>query len=62
MTSRRTIRFPRRTLPDNTHHSQQTDIRAPAGFEPTIAASKRPQTHAVDLPATKIGTCIYLVI
>jgi hypothetical protein len=30
----------------------------PAGFEPTIPASKRPQTHALDRAATGIGTDI----
>jgi hypothetical protein len=29
---------------------------APAGFESTIPASKRPQTHALDRAATGIGT------
>jgi len=29
MTSRRTIRSPRRTLPDNTNHAQQTDSHTP---------------------------------
>ena len=28
----------------------------PAGFEPTIPASERPQTHALDRTATGIGT------
>jgi len=27
----------------------------PAGFEPTIAASKRPQTHALDRAAAGMG-------
>jgi hypothetical protein len=27
-----------------------------AGFEPTIAASERPQTHALEYAATGIGT------
>ena len=36
------IRSSQRPLPDNTQHSQQTDIHAPAGFEPTIPASERP--------------------
>ena len=27
----------------------------PAGFEPTIPASERPQTHALDRAATGIG-------
>ena len=46
-----------RPLPDNTQHSQQTDIHAPAGFEPTILAGERPQTYALDRAAT--GTCIF---
>jgi hypothetical protein len=29
-------------------HSQETDIHAPAGFEPAIPAIERPQTHALD--------------
>ena len=28
----------------------------PAGFEPTIPASERPQTHTLDSTATWIGT------
>ena len=31
-----------RPLPDNTRHSQQTNIHAPVGFEPTISAGERP--------------------
>jgi hypothetical protein len=27
----------------------------PAGFEPTIPVSERPQTHALDRAATEIG-------
>jgi hypothetical protein len=50
-----------RLLPDNTQHSQQTDIHAPAGFEPTIPASERPQTHALDRTATGIGCVVYSV-
>jgi hypothetical protein len=38
-----------------TRHSQETDIHAPAVFEPTIPASERPQTHALDRTATGIG-------
>jgi hypothetical protein len=34
-----------RPLPDNTQHSQQTCM-PPVGFEPTIPASERTQTHA----------------
>jgi len=44
-----------RPLPDNTQHSQQTNIHAPAGFEPTISASERPQTYALDRAATGTG-------
>jgi hypothetical protein len=29
---------------------------SPAGFEPTIPANERPQTHALDCAATGIGT------
>jgi hypothetical protein len=35
-------------------HKTETSI-LPAGFEPTIPASERPQTHALDLAATGIG-------
>ena len=41
--------------PENTQHSQETDIHVPAGFEPTIPASEQPQTHALDRTATGIG-------
>jgi len=44
-----------RPLPDSTQHSQETDIHAPTGFEPTIPASERPQTHALDCTATVVG-------
>jgi hypothetical protein len=44
-----------RPLPDNTQHLQETDIHAPAGFEPTIPASERPQTYALDGAATGFG-------
>jgi hypothetical protein len=40
-----------RPLPDNTQHSQETDIHASDGFEPEIPASERPQTHALDRAA-----------
>jgi len=33
--------------PDNTQHSQQTDMPL-VEFEPTISAGKRPQTYALD--------------
>ena len=45
----------RRLLPDNTQHSQETDFHTPAEFEPTILASERPQTQALDRAATGIG-------
>ena len=37
------------------HNSQHTDIYAPAGFEPTVPASERPQSHALDRVTTGIG-------
>jgi len=40
------------TLPDNT---QETNIHAPAGFEPTIPASERQRSHATERAATGIG-------
>jgi hypothetical protein len=36
-------------------YSQETNIHAPVGFEPTIPASARPQTYALDRAATGIG-------
>jgi hypothetical protein len=41
-------------LPDNTQHSRQTPM-PPAGFEPVIPASERPQIHALDWTATGTG-------
>ena len=32
----------------------------PVGFEPTISASKRPQTYALDLAATGTGNAVEL--
>jgi len=49
----------RQTLPDNTQHSQQTDIHASAVFEPTIPASERRQTHALVRAATGAGWDLY---
>jgi hypothetical protein len=46
--SGRVISPTQRPLPNNTQHSQETDIHAPARFEPTFPASERPQTHALD--------------
>ena len=44
-------------LPDNTQHSQQTDIHAPppVGFKPTMSAGERQQTYALDRAATRTG-------
>jgi len=36
-------------------HSQETDVYAPAEFEPAIQASERPQTHALERAVTGIG-------
>ena len=40
-------------------HNRQTSM-PPAGFEPTIPASERPQTHALDLAGTGIGRMHYI--
>jgi len=53
--SGRAISPTQRPLPDNTQHSQQTNIHAPVGFEPTISAGERPQTYALDRAATGTG-------
>jgi len=53
--SGRVISPTHRPLPDNTQHSQQTGIHAPAGIEPAIPASEWPQTHGLDRAATGIG-------
>jgi hypothetical protein len=44
-----------RPLPDNTQHSQQIDIHAPAGFKPTISTGESPCTYALDRAATGTG-------
>ena len=42
-------------LPDNTQHTQETNIHAPpAIFEAAIPASERPQTHALERVASGI--------
>jgi len=43
-----------RPLPDNTQHSQETNIHALGGIC-TISASERPQTYVLDRAATEIG-------
>jgi len=45
------ISLTQRPLPETTHHSHETYMPL-AGFEPAIAASERPQTHAFDCVAT----------
>jgi hypothetical protein len=50
------INLTQRPLPDNTQHSKETDIHAPAGFEPAIPASEQPQTKALDGTTTGIGS------
>jgi hypothetical protein len=53
------ISLSQRHLPDNTQHSKQTNIHAEVGFEPTIPAGERPQTHTLDRAATGTGTKKY---
>ena len=60
--SGRVISPTQRPLPDNTQHTQQTNIHAPVGFEPTISAGGRPQTHALDCAVTGTGNCLLLCI
>jgi hypothetical protein len=53
--------FRRRDLYLTTHntHKRQTSM-PPAGFEPTILSSERPQTHTLDRVATGIGPIVIL--
>ena len=53
--SGRGISSSQRPRRDNTRHSQQIPMPS-VGFEPTISASQRPQTHALDRAATGTGT------
>jgi hypothetical protein len=53
--SGRVIGSSQRTLPDNTQHSQQTNIHATVGFEPMISAGEQPQTNALNRAATGTG-------
>jgi len=48
-------------LPDNTRHSQLTNILATVGFEPTISAGERPQTYALDRAATATGAVPFAI-
>jgi hypothetical protein len=45
-----------RLVPDNTQHSQETNLHAPGGIRVLIPASEQPQTHALDLADIEIGT------
>jgi hypothetical protein len=51
----RVISPTQRPLPDNTQHSQETDIHAPSGIRTHKPARERPQTHDLDHAATEIG-------
>ena len=42
-------------------HKRQTSM-SPAGFEPAIPASERPQMHALDRVATGIGCAILIIV
>ena len=54
--SGRVISPSQRPLPDNTQHSQQTDIHVPlTEFEPTMPANERPQCDALDRAGTGTG-------
>jgi hypothetical protein len=48
------------TRKHNTHKRHQS--MPLAGFEPTIPASERPQTHALDTAAVGIGAALHNVI
>ena len=56
--SGRVISSSQRPLPDNTRHSQQTNIHAPVGFEPTVSVGERPQNYPLDRAATGTGNKI----
>jgi hypothetical protein len=45
-----------RPLPDNTNTVQETNFMPPVRFEPTIPASPRPKTYALDRAVAGIGT------
>jgi hypothetical protein len=45
-------------LPDNTQHSQQTDMHVLGGIRTHDLGNERPQTHALDSAATRIGVCL----
>jgi hypothetical protein len=45
----------RRVFYLTTHNTNKNQVMSPAEFEPTIPASERPQTHALDRVATAVG-------
>ena len=54
--TQRRVTFGRTPLPDNTQHSQKTNIYDPGKiFESTNSAGERPQTRALDRSATGTG-------
>ena len=58
--SGRVISSSQRPLPDNTQHSQQTNIHAPGGIRThDLSAGKQPQTYALDRAAT--GTGLFMI-
>jgi hypothetical protein len=53
----------RRGLYLTTHNTQKRQTSMPpAAFGPTIPASERPQTHALDRAATGFGSCLWLYL
>jgi hypothetical protein len=48
-------RVTQRPIPNNIQHSQVTPIHDPAGFEPKVPTSERPQTQALDHVVPGIG-------
>jgi len=53
------ISLSQRPLHDNTQQSQKTNVHVPVEFEPTISASERLQTYALDRAAS--GEDLYLM-
>ena len=51
-----------RPVTDNTKQSQETDIHAPMGFEPTIPTGEWPQTDTLDRAAARIVNYIHILI
>jgi hypothetical protein len=50
----RVISLAQRPLPEDNTQKRETSM-SPAEFEPTIPASERPQTNALDRAATRVG-------